>query len=109
MASCLICNSLRKREDGARLGFEFAPNQLESSVQTTGCPCCITLLNGIKASQDLSWSFTEHVRCVYVRCHGKRQEFLETLSLEIYFKDDRPKLELEFFSQANIGMSRIEL
>ena len=56
----------------------------------------------------MSWSFTEHVRSVYVRCHGKRQEFVETLSLEIYFNDDRPKLELEFFSRSNIGMFRVE-
>jgi hypothetical protein len=44
-----------------------------------------------------------------VRCRNKRANFEDTLHLEVYFKDDRPKLELEYYSLQPHGMLRFQL
>lgn len=44
--------------------------------------------------QDDTWSFPEDVLRVYGYAHGPNDD---TFGLEVYFSDDRPRVNLEFF------------
>jgi hypothetical protein len=106
MARCNLCNDQEKKdEDDVRLAFDFTPDKLIQSASRRGCSSCTVILDGIRESETHSWSFEQHVRQVYARCRGTHNQKSDSLSLEIYFKDDRPKLELEFFSLQTNGES----
>ncbi|KAF2245985.1 HET-domain-containing protein [Trematosphaeria pertusa] len=99
MEPCKLCNDQEKKhEDDARLAFDFTPEDLAKSAYERPCDSCMVILEGLRQSQTREWSFQRDVRRVYARCHSKRSNYAESLSLEIYFVDDRPKLELEFYS-----------
>jgi hypothetical protein len=110
MTPCRLCNDQEKKnEDDVRLAFDFTPEELVKSVSKHGCSFCNILLEGIQRSQTQNWSFTEDVRRVYARCLGTLDQKPESLRLEIYFVDDRPKIELEFFtSQPDSNMNQIK-
>lgn len=106
MARCQLCNDQEKREEvDARLGFDFTPEELVRSAFEGGCNSCIVILEGIRQSETSHWSLQRDVRRIYARCCGIRNELQDSLLLEIYFVDDRPKLELEFYSLQPHGKS----
>lgn len=100
IVSCKLCHDLQRTDDPSlvRLAVDFTPSQLKLSVSLTGCLFCSLILESIQRFEGSSWSFDEAVTRVYVYglCEANHNE---TLSLEIYFQDDRPKLTLELFSR----------
>jgi hypothetical protein len=99
MIRCSLCHDqAKKNEDDARLAFEFTPKQLSRSAFARGCESCLVILEGLRQSETPDWSFQRDIRIVYAICHDRLGSFQCTLRLEIYFIDDRPKLELEYYS-----------
>ncbi|KAH6463713.1 hypothetical protein HBI57_054820 [Parastagonospora nodorum] len=100
MARCSLCHDLvRRDEDDARLAFNFTPQELVRSAFYKHCDSCLVILEGLRQSEKPDWSWQRDIRRVYARCHDKsRSSFQDTLRLEIYFVDDRPKLDLEYYS-----------
>jgi hypothetical protein len=106
MPRCTLCNDqVKKNEDDPRLAFDFTPEQLEKSAYFHHCHSCLVILEGLRQSQSRNWSFKRDIKRVYARCRGKRGSFEETLLLEIYFVDSRPKQELEYYSLGQNGMT----
>ena len=105
MAMCSLCQSLEKKYSTRRLALDFKPHQLLESVSVTRCISCSLLLEGIVCFEDATWSFSEHVVHVYGYGLGGPEE---TLAVELYFIDERPKLTVEFFHPQN-GMSVLGL
>ncbi|KAL6704426.1 hypothetical protein ACN47E_008278 [Coniothyrium glycines] len=98
MSRCTVCNNLEKRdEDDVRLGFEFAPRDLVKTAFLRGCDVCLVLNEGLRQVSGDSWMYPDDIRSVYARCLEKCRDELSTLYLEVYFKDERPKLMLEFY------------
>jgi hypothetical protein len=105
MARCPLCNDQEKRDDtDARLAFDFTPEELLLSAFEQPCSSCLVILEGLRQSETDDWSFQHDVRRVYARCCGKRKYHPDSLLLEVYFTDDRPKLELEYYSLHPHGM-----
>ena len=99
MGRCKLCNDLEKIEElDARLTFDFTPNELINSASETGCESCTVILEGVQQAENCDWSFQEDVRRVYARCHEIRGRRYSSLFLEVYFTDERPRLEFEIFS-----------
>jgi hypothetical protein len=98
MIRCSLCHDQAKQDDDARVAFEFTPKQLHRSAYTKRCESCLVILEGLRQSETPEWSFQRDIRIVYAICHDKLGSFRRTLRLEIYFIDDRPKLELEYYS-----------
>jgi hypothetical protein len=99
MFQCALCHDqVKQDEDGARLAFEFTPKQLVRSAFAQGCGSCLVILEGLRQSESPDWSFQRDIRKVYAICHDRLGSFRDTLRLQIYFIDDRPKLELEYYS-----------
>lgn len=94
MARCGLCHNLEKEEDDLRLAFDFVPTQLLKSANGLNCVSCALILEGVLRFEDESWSFDKHVARIYAYCLESEND---TLSLELYFNDDRPKLILEYF------------
>jgi hypothetical protein len=99
MIRCALCNDQVKRDEGdERLAFDFTPSQLQRSAFDNGCESCLVILEGLRQSEGKDWRWYRDIRRVYARCLSKQGAFQDTLRLEIYFVDDRPKLELEYYS-----------
>lgn len=99
MIRCTLCHDQIKRDEAdIRLAFEFTPEQLQRSAFNRGCESCLVILEGLRQSEGNDWKWRRDIRIVYALCHSKRGAFQDTLRLQIYFLDDRPKLELEYYS-----------
>jgi hypothetical protein len=99
MSRCALCHDLVKwTDDDPRLAFDFTPEQLLQSAFGENCDSCLVILEGLRQSETPDWSFRRDIRRVYARCHGTRGPIQDTLRLEVYYIDDRPKLELEYYS-----------
>lgn len=97
MVRCHLCYDLEKKEeDDFRFACDFAPEQLLRSANVQKCISCALILEGILCFEDESWSFNTGVIRVYAYAHSSAIED-DTLSVELYFNDERPKLILEFF------------
>ncbi|TVY22392.1 hypothetical protein LHYA1_G008428 [Lachnellula hyalina] len=93
MSQCNLCNNLRKKsEDDVRLAFDFVPSELNRSAEAK-CPACNVILAGILQSED-GWTLAGDITHIYVFALAKNED---SLSLELYFRDDRPKVVLEFY------------
>jgi hypothetical protein len=105
MSPCALCNDQEKRdEDDVRLAFDFTPEELLQSARDGRCESCLVILEGLRQATPLGLSsFEDDVRRVSVRCRGQRRGRCDTLSLEVYFLDDRPRLELEYCSLDSFG------
>ena len=96
MAPCELCNNLEKRPlDHVRLALDFTYEELLLSVRspqrtTTCAPCCLIL----EAIERTVSTPEADIRRIYI--YGLATEF-DTLTLQLYFVDDRPKLILEIF------------
>jgi hypothetical protein len=96
---CQLCNDLAKREEeDVRLAFDFIPNEIIESAFGSSCNACMVILQGLRQGDNDQWNLQTDVRRVYAKCHNDRKSYTDTLCLEVYFLDDRPKLELEFYS-----------
>jgi hypothetical protein len=105
-ACCALCNGLEKRADeDARLAFDFTPAELTDAAVNGECDSCTVILEGLRESEKSEWRLDRDVRRVYARCRGSDGNHAETLGLEVYYEDERPKLELEFYSLQNKGES----
>lgn len=101
MPTCQLCHNLAKDENsGFRLWLEFTPDCLQQSVLVHQCQSCTILLDGISLMQDDTWSFTADVSKVYG--YGLATES-DTLTFEVYFIDNRPRVMLEFFHVEQSG------
>jgi hypothetical protein len=60
----------------------------------TKCFACSFILEGILRFEDASWSFIEDVSRFYLYALESESD---SLTLEIYFHAEKPKLVLEFF------------
>lgn len=94
MPPCQTCHWLQKPAGKPRLFFEFTPAELQQSALRRRCRQCHLLLTGVEKMQDGTWSFINDVSRVYgyaqATCH-------DTLTLEVYFLPDRPRIMLELF------------
>lgn len=100
---CQVCHDLVKaKNSGPRLYLEFTPESLNQSVLEQRCRSCDFLMRGILLMQDETWSFTGTVSRVYG--YGLATE-TDTLTLEVYFIDERPRMMLEFFCVNRDGES----
>jgi hypothetical protein len=97
MSSCIVCKNLKKNEDDFRLAFDFVPSELIKSAKATKCVASKLLLDGILRFEDESWKISKDVTRVYA--NGLTKEQSDTLSVEVYFKDTRPKIVLEFYNK----------
>lgn len=92
---CQVCHDLVKEKNNApRLYLEFTPESLNHSALVQRCRSCDFLMRGILLMQDDTWSFIANVSRVYG--YGLATE-MDTLTLEVYFIDERPRMMLEFF------------
>lgn len=95
MARCNLCNHLQKKDtDDVRAAFDFTPEQLLLSVTAGECTACGIMMEGISRFEDGAWAFIQDVRAVNAQCLADNNE---SLSLTLYFHDDRPRLAIEFF------------
>jgi hypothetical protein len=101
MTQCRLCYNLKKKnEDDFRLAFDFAPSDLEKSAGAQ-CAVCKMILDGILHFED-AWDLSKDVSHIYVFGLSKEQD---SLSLEVYFKDEQPKLVLELYRHEQLRSS----
>jgi hypothetical protein len=84
-----------------RIAFDFTPEELLAS--SLRCSYCLLIFEGIRQFQREIGDFVGSVSRIYA-C-GPAHNVPRTLSLEIYFKEPRTKLEIEFHTQGDVGMS----
>lgn len=82
-----------------RLAFDCSPAEIVQS--SSKCHYCRRIFEGIREFRDEIGDFIDSVSRLYVR--GPAVDRPHTLTLEIYFKRSRPKLELEFFTHNDDG------
>ncbi|KAI1257001.1 hypothetical protein MGN70_000039 [Eutypa lata] len=109
---CSLCNGLEKKKDeDVRLALEFRPEELLHSVEIDGCSSCALILDAVTRfgeaqlldSRPLAWSLVDDIARVYVYGLSTARD---TLSLEIYFRSEKPKRILELFypeQGSNVG------
>ncbi|KAK6833331.1 heterokaryon incompatibility protein [Apiospora arundinis] len=90
--TCELCRGFQRDRITSRLFLECKPDELIKSVEDNHCPSCGILLEGLRLKQDDSWSLKD-VSTLYG--YGFRDD--NTLILEIYFIEDRPRAVLEFY------------
>ena len=99
---CRLCNNLQRRILSGqipqyRAAFDFSPTSLAES--SGSCPFCAIILSGIR-------QFEPHIcdTVVWIYARGPAEVPPQTLSLELYYRDSRPKLELELHAQTEHGI-----
>ncbi|KAI0813989.1 HET-domain-containing protein [Xylaria sp. FL0064] len=93
--ACKLGNNLVKGAcQQSRLWLEFTPQELRLSAHDRNCLSCAILLEGIILMQAEGWSFEHDVLRAYG--YGLASE-KDTLALELYFYDERPRIVLEYF------------
>jgi hypothetical protein len=97
MAPCSLCNDLKKRDDDdPRLACDISPGDLLKAgleIQSR-CASCSFIVEGILKFEDATWTLAKDVSRVYLYALSDR---FESLTLELYFYKERPKLVLEFY------------
>ncbi|KAI0967648.1 heterokaryon incompatibility protein-domain-containing protein [Xylaria arbuscula] len=90
---CKLCKNLVNGPSRqSRLWLEFTPQELCFSVHHSNCLSCAILLKGIILMQAEDWSFEHDVSRVYGIASNR-----DTLALELYFYDERPRIIREYF------------
>jgi hypothetical protein len=107
--NCLVCNNLELRTEREflnvrqhRIAFDFTPEELLST--SLHCSYCLLVFEGIRQFQREIGDFVETVARIYAR-GPTADKIPPTLSLEIYFKGPRTKLEIEFHTRDDDSMS----
>lgn len=108
-APCAVCNNFGKRmlrtyvlRPQSRFAFDFTAEEIIKTSSNSKCPYCCIVLQGIQQFEQHIGPFESSVARVYAR--GPFETKPHTLSLEIYFKDSRPKLEIEYLTRDMRGM-----
>ncbi|KAK5991448.1 MFS-type transporter pynF-like protein [Cladobotryum mycophilum] len=110
MPSCSLCNGFQKKDDSdVRLALELKPEELLDSVEVGGCWRCSLILDAITRfgynklwpqdqAGDSGRVVVQNVAMIYVYgLSGGGGGGGDTLSIEIYLKNDEPKRILELF------------
>src|SRR5690242_1257959 len=101
MERCAVCNDQEKKnEDDARLTFNVTPAVLSHSAFVNRCESCLVILEAFRQGGQTLYQkgFQRFARTITARCCAQNNGRADTLVLETYFFDDRPKLELELYS-----------
>lgn len=102
---CDQCHDLEKRllRYGlqVRVAFDLAPRQLIASVSQ--CCRCAIILNAIQQFVPETQEIESSIARIYAR--GPAELPPHTLSLEVYFKVSRPKLEVEIYAKCAKDLS----
>jgi len=103
---CEVCNDFDRKYltewinmRQHRLAFDCTPEALLQSSST--CCYCRRIFDGIREFRDEIGDFVISVSRLYIR--GPADDPPHTLTLELYFRDSRPKLELEFLAHSKDG------
>ena len=95
MARCNLCCDLRKKDaDDPRLAVEMTASQLLNAADSGRCDVCSFIVDGILRFEDPTWTLEKDVSRLYLYALSERGD---TLSVELYFRTEKPKLVLEFF------------
>ncbi|KAI8948208.1 hypothetical protein F4801DRAFT_604601 [Xylaria longipes] len=95
MPKCKLCKNLIKDANQlSRFWLECTPHELYQSAHNHNCLSCATLLEGTTLIQADDWSFERDVSTVYGYGLASAND---TLALEVYFKDGRPRILLGYF------------
>src|SRR5438067_1862480 len=106
MSRCSLCNKLEKKDKSdVRLALEFKPKELLDSAENRECWWCAVILGAITRfgydlwPQDQNFDsvkllFVKNAALVYVYGVSGSDN---TLSVEIYLKNNEPKRILELF------------
>jgi hypothetical protein len=95
---CFVCHNFRKRSfrygDQERFAADFAPQSINASAIT--CRYCAIIH---KAIRQFELSEEDGLEQQIARIYARRPAELppRTLSLDVYFKGPRPKLEVEIY------------
>ncbi|KAK3902817.1 heterokaryon incompatibility protein-domain-containing protein [Staphylotrichum tortipilum] len=114
LALCQLCNGLEKKDESdTRLAFDMEPAQLMSSARFSGCACCAVMLAAVEQFGVAAWSLPPSWdpadRVVRIYAYGLSSD-RDTLSLELYLKDEGPKRTLElFFPESGTNPGSLEL
>lgn len=105
---CKICHDLEPKDPGSsRLALDCAPHELIETAQILNCPTCTIIHRAIerfgRSSQENRNNSNEPEpidinNISRVDVYGLGNEH-ETLSVDLYFQDDKPKRVLELFVQ----------
>ncbi|KAH7135161.1 heterokaryon incompatibility protein-domain-containing protein [Dendryphion nanum] len=99
MARCLLCNDQEKRNNADPcLAFDFTLEELAYSAYERSCDSCVLIFEGIRQFQAANWAYQRGIRHIYAKCRSVFKGKPETLSLDVCFFDDVPKLELELYT-----------
>ena len=95
MAYCLLCYNLEKKHvDNPRMAVDMTAKQLLNAGKSISCDICSFIVEGIRHFEDASWSLERDVSRIYLYGLSSRGD---SLTVELYFRNDRPKIVLEFF------------
>ena len=95
MARCNLCCDLRKKDvDDPSLAVDMTASQLLSAADVGRCDVCSFIVDGILRFEDPTWTLEKDVSRLYLYALSERDD---TLSVDIYFRTEKPKLVLEFF------------
>lgn len=89
---CELCHDLHRNGRTSRVVLECKPDELIQSAGINQCSSCDILLRGLRLMEDDSWSLED---ALSLYGYGFRDH--DTLIVEIHFKQDRPRIELEFY------------
>ncbi|KAI1861377.1 uncharacterized protein JN550_010907 [Neoarthrinium moseri] len=101
---CSVCHGFQLRKlrygDQIRYAADFSPMSLLQSALT--CPFCAIVLGGVLklGGHDIE-TLESVIAWIYIR--GPHELPPLTLSVEIYYRDSRPKLELEIYAEGSSG------
>lgn len=94
-ARCGLCYDLRKKDvDDPKLALELTAEQVLRVEESKSCDICSLIVGGVRQFEDTSWSLEKDVSRVYIYALSNRGD---SLTAELYFRTDRPKLVLEFY------------
>ncbi|KAJ8112821.1 hypothetical protein OPT61_g4899 [Boeremia exigua] len=92
---CDLCYDLQKKDvDDLKLALEFTADQALRVEESKSCDICSLIVEGVRQFEDASWSLGKDVSRVYIYALSNRGD---SLTAEVYFHTDRPKLVLEFY------------
>lgn len=92
---CHLCNDLKKKDESRpRLALELTAEQCIRAIESKSCSICSLIVDGIRRFENASWSLRNDVSRVYLYALSSKGE---SLTAEVYFRTDRPKLVLEFY------------
>jgi len=95
MVACTRCRDLKKEDESSpRLACEITPDQFLNKEDWKHCSICSFVVEGILSFEDNTWTLRHDVSRVFLYALSNTGD---SLTVELYFRSERPKLVLEFF------------